>query len=74
MTDRYTDAQMLYMICLALDEGLSGIRTIDLPDFVVGMISEHWGTANEDVNPEEVAAVFAELEQYIPEHLREEGN
>jgi len=66
---KYTDAQMLYMICLALEEGIDGVKRIDLDDVLLKMISEHWGTADEDTSPEEAEAAFAQLAPYIPEHL-----
>lgn len=67
---KHTDAQMLYMICLALEEGLEGVADIDLPDLIVKMISEHWGTADEDTSPEEAEAALAQLAPYIPDHMR----
>lgn len=67
---KYTDAQVLYMLCLALEEGLEGVRDIDLPDVLLKMISEHWGTTDEDTSPDEAEAAFAQLEPYIPDHLR----
>jgi hypothetical protein len=70
MTD-YTDAQMLYMVCLALEEGLDGItHAEDLNVLLVKMIGEHWRTADEDSSSEEAHAAFAQLEPYIPDHLR----
>lgn len=67
---KYTDAQVLYMLCLALEEGLEGVKNIDLPDVLLRMIAEHWGTADEDTSPDEAEAAFAQLEPYIPDHLR----
>lgn len=67
---KHTDAQMLYMICLALEEGIEGGANIDLPDLIVKMISEHWGTADGDTSPEEAEAALAQLAPHIPDHMR----
>lgn len=66
---RYTDTQVLYMVLLALEEGLDGVRRQDLDDLLVKMIAEHWGTAGEDASPDEAEAAFAQLEPHIPEHM-----
>lgn len=66
----YTDAQMLYMICLALDEGLDGIKHAeDLNVLLVQMIGEHWGMSDADDPLERIEQAFEELDPYIPEHL-----
>lgn len=67
---KYTDAEMLFMVCLALEEGIDGVRRIDLDDLLVKMIAEHWGVADEDTLPDEAEAAFAQLEPHIPEHMR----
>lgn len=67
---KYTDAQMLYMLCLALEEGIEGVKRVDLDDLLLKMISEHWGTPDEDTSPDEAEAAFAQLEPHIPDHLR----
>lgn len=67
---KYTDTQVLYMVLLALEEGLEGVRWQDLDDLLVKMIAEHWGTADEDTSPDEAEAAFAQLEPHIPDHMR----
>jgi len=68
----YTDAQMLYMLCLALDEGIEGIEhTEDLNVLLVKMIGEHWGMSDEETPIDQVDAAFEQLAPYIPAHLVE---
>lgn len=68
MAINYTDTQVLSMILLALDEGVEGVRWIDVPDLLKKMIVEHWDLADEDSSSDEAEAAFAQLEPYIPDH------
>lgn len=70
---KYTDTQVLYMVLLALEEGLEGVGWQDLDDLLIKMIAEHWGTADEGISPDEAEAAFAQLEPHIPDHMRTAG-
>lgn len=70
LKNKYTDEQVLYMILLALEEGLEGVARQDLGDLLIKMIAEHWGTADEEASTDAAEDAFAQLEPYIPHHMR----